>query len=105
MPPNWLAMVPTGSASPQLATEAATTAISRPGQCGLTLLRTTITPMVSSASAVAAALIVSAACESASILATNGPGSLPSSRRPSRSFTWLAKMMTAMPEVKPTVTG
>jgi len=61
--------------------------------------------MTSSASATAAGLMVSRERASASTLATKGPGSLPASVNPRRSLSWLAKMMTAMPAVKPTVTG
>jgi hypothetical protein len=35
----------------------------------------------------------------------SSPGSFPASVMPSRSWIWLAKMMTAMPAVNPTVTG
>ncbi len=45
------------------------------------------------------------AAPSASSLGTSSPGSLPVSVNPNRSLIWLAKMMTAMPAVKPTVTG
>ncbi len=38
-------------------------------------------------------------------LGRSSPGSLPVSLSPKRSLIWLAKMMTAMPAVKPTVTG
>ena len=62
-------------------------------------------PMVENARAMAAAFTVPAAPASTSSLAANSPGSLPSRVRPNRSLIWLAKMMTAMPVVKPTVTG
>ena len=42
---------------------------------------------------------------SATSLGTIGPGSSPASVRPSSSLSWLARMMTAMPAVNPTVTG
>ena len=105
MPPKRLPMVSTGKAKAKVATAATATAISMPGQCGLSFLAPTIRPMVSSDSATAAGLIVSSDRASVSILAMKAAGSLPSSLSPSRSFTWLAKMMTAMPAVKPTVTG
>ena len=41
----------------------------------------------------------------AGIFSTSGPGSGPVNVRPSSSPIWLAKMMTAMPDVKPMVTG
>jgi hypothetical protein len=37
-------------------------------------------------------------------LATNSAGTF-STCRPSRSLNWLAKMITAMPDVKPVITG
>ena len=68
--------------------------------------RPTIRPIDSSASATATRIErVAAASASAASFGTIGPGSLPASVRPSRSLIWLAKMMTAMPAVKPTVTG
>ena len=42
---------------------------------------------------------------SAASLGSSGPGSAPARCRPPRSFIWLAKMVTAMPAVKPTVDG
>ena len=50
-------------------------------------------------------LIVPQACPRAASLGMIAPGSSPASVRPNRSWIWLAKMMTAMPAVKPTVTG
>ena len=47
----------------------------------------------------------SAAAASACSLCTNSAGSRSASVRPNRSLIWLAAMMTAMPAVKPTVTG
>ncbi|MCB1987416.1 MAG: arsenite efflux transporter metallochaperone ArsD [Burkholderiaceae bacterium] len=52
-----------------------------------------------------AGLAVPAAAPSASSLAISGPGSLPASVSPNRSCNWLARMITPMPAVKPTVTG
>ena len=98
-------MVSTGSASAQASTLAATTPIRMPGQAGRSRLSTTISTTVSAASPTAAGLTVFAAPASAVSLGRNALGSWPASRRPSRSCSWLAKMMTAMPAVKPTVTG
>ena len=42
---------------------------------------------------------------SAASLGISGPGSAPARCRPPRSFSWLAAMVTAMPQVKPTVTA
>ena len=36
---------------------------------------------------------------------SNGPGSPPPNYSPRSSLIWLAKMITAIPAVKPTVTG
>ena len=55
--------------------------------------------------ATVAGLMVGSAAPSASSFGTSGPGSFPARRRPNRSVIWLAKMIMAMPEVKPTVTG
>ena len=56
-------------------------------------------------SAAAAALTVGSAAQSTGSLSSSGPGSGAGKVRPSSSFSWLAKMITAMPAVKPTVTG
>jgi hypothetical protein len=61
-------------------------------------------PIVSAVTARAEGLSVGSASASAPSLGSSGPGSF-SSARPSSSLIWLAKMMTAMPAVKPTVTG
>ena len=105
MPPKRLAMVSTGSANAHVTTAAAATAINMPGQCGRTRFSPKIAPIVSTASASAPTLMVGKARASTSALAMISPGSLPAIVSPSRSLTWLAKMMTAMPAVKPTVTG
>jgi hypothetical protein len=62
-------------------------------------------PTASTATVMAAALKVGSAGHSAWTLGTIGPGSGPCSVRPRSSLSWLAKMMIAMPDVKPTVTG
>jgi hypothetical protein len=76
-----------------------------PGHDGFRRFSPTIVPMVSAAMPTAAGLTVPAAAPSAVSLSISSPGSLPASDRPNNSPSWLAKMMTAMPVVKPTVTG
>ena len=105
MPPKRLPIVSIGRPSAKVATEPATTATSMPGQCGRSFRRPRITPMVRRARATAATFTVPAAPASTSSLAANSPGSLPCRVRPNRSLIWLAKMMTAIPVVNPTVTG
>ncbi|MCY1235713.1 hypothetical protein D9M72_483400 [compost metagenome] len=105
MPPKRVPIVSVGRCNRATATDATAIAISMPGQCGLSLRRAKITAIVSAAVATVAGLIVSIAAARAVILSRKGPGSLPSSVIPRRSRSWLAKMITAMPAVKPTVTG
>ncbi len=61
--------------------------------------------MLTAATATAERLAVCNARASTCSFGTNSPGSLPASVMPNRSLSWLAKMMTAMPAVNPTVTG
>ena len=104
MPPNFVPMVAIGRSRSAVTNAAAPTAISMPGQCGRTRRRPTITAMVPSDSATAAGVMVARAAQSAGSFSSSSPGS--SVRlRPSNSRIWLAKMITAMPAVKPTVTG
>ena len=105
MPPNCEPIVATGRCSSALAAAAAATAISMPGQCGRSFLSATMTTIVASDSAIAAGVSVGKYFQSTGSFCSSSPGSASASRNPSRSFTWLAKMMTAMPAVKPTVTG
>ena len=105
MPPKRVPIVSTGKPKAQAATDVATTAISMPGQCGRHRFSPAIRPIVAKASATVAGLTVPKAGASASILAISSPGSLPCSVSPNSSLIWLAKMMTAMPAVNPTVTG
>ena len=86
-------------------TEVATTAISSPGQCGRTRFRPWIRTMVPSAIATAAGVTDPRAAQSASIFGQSAAGSPPGRLIPKRSLIWLAKMMTAMAAVNPTVTG
>ena len=53
----------------------------------------------------AAGLSVGSAWPSAASFGNSGPGSAADSFKPPRSLSWLAKIVTAMPQVKPTVTA
>ena len=105
MPPKREPMVAIGRCSRAARTDAAATPIRNAGQCGRNRRTVMMMTMVSSATAIGAHPAVGRADPRASSLGTNGPGSGPLSVRPSNSLIWPAKMMTAMPEVKPTVTG
>jgi hypothetical protein len=105
MPPKRVPIVSTGRASRLASPEASATAIRNAGQCGRKRRTATIVPIASAAIAPAAGLSVGSAAARACSLGTIGPGSGPASVRPSSSLSWLARMMTAMPAVKPTVTG
>ncbi len=105
MPPKRVPMVSTGSASSAAATAVITTAISIAGHVGFHRRTSAMMAMVATETLTAPGLMVPLACASASSLGISSPGSLPDSVMPSRSRIWLAKMMTAMPAVKPTVTG
>ena len=76
-----------------------------PGQCGRHFFNATTVTMERSAMPAADGFSVPPACHNAISFGTKGPGSLPGSLRPSNSTIWPEKMMTAMPAVKPTVTG
>ena len=84
---------------------AAARAMRKAGQVGLGFRTMRMRPTVRAASPAACALKVGSAAQSAGIFSISGPGSAPGSVRPRSSLTWLAAMMMAMPEVKPTVTG
>ena len=105
MPPKRVPIVSTGSDRATAAIEAAATATSMPGHDGRARFSPTMMTTVSSAMRIAEGLNVPQAAASAFSLGMSSPGSLPSSDRPNSSLSWLAKMMTAMPAVKPTVTG
>ncbi len=76
-----------------------------PGHCGRQRFSPTITAMAPSATATDAGETVPRAAHSASTLGTISAGSPPGRVSPRRGRSWLAKMMTAIPAVKPTVTG
>ena len=105
MPPKREPIVSTGSDSRKAASEATTMATSMPGQLGRKRFSPATTRMVRRATPAAAGVKVPATAASASSLGTRSPGSGPDSVSPNRSRSWLAAMMTAMPAVKPTVTG
>ncbi len=105
MPPNVLPIVATGRENAAAKAEAATTAISMPGQLGRNLRSKRMVPTVIAETATADALSVGSARTSAASLGSSSPGSSPASSSPKRALIWLANMMTAIPAVKPTVTG
>ena len=105
MPPNFDPMVATGRPSAAVAMVAAATAIRSPGQCGRRCFRPTMMAMVANASPMVAGSAVGTAAQRAGSLSSSGPGSAPARVSPNSSRIWLAKMMMAMPAVKPTVTG
>lgn len=98
-------MVSTGRCSAAVAAEAAITAISIPGQPGRTRRSQKISAAEPAPMASASGLRLGAACHSAASLGSSGPGSAPARCRPRKSRIWLAKMVIAMPQVKPTVTA
>jgi hypothetical protein len=105
MPPKRLPIVSTGNDSAQVSIAASTTAIRMPGQDGRKRRSAAMTTMLTTATAMAAGLAVRSPPASAMSLGTNSPGSFADSVIPPRSLSWLAKMIMAMPAVKPTVTG
>ena len=105
MPPNLEPMVVTSSPRFQVMNAVSVTAINMPGQWGRSFLRPMMIATVPSERATAAGEMVGSACHRTGIFANSGPGSGALSVRPRRSLIWLAKMITAMPAVKPTVTG
>ena len=102
--PNREPMVSTGrSASATIADVTATAAIS-PGNFGATRRKTTISTMVPRPIRAEAAENVGRAAHSTSILLRNSAGTS-ATLSPKRSFSWLVAMITAMPIVKPFMTG
>jgi hypothetical protein len=98
-------MVSIGKCSSSAATDANTTAISIPGQPARQLCRAKISAAELAPTANAAGLSVGKAWLSTTSFGNSGPGSAPDSVNPPRSFNWLATMVTAIPQVKPTVTA
>ena len=101
MPPKRVPMVSTGSDSAHVANAAAATANRMPGQVGRHWRSTAMMAMLNTATLTAEALTVGSPRASASSFGINSPGSLPVRVMPSRSLSWLAKMITAMPAVNP----
>jgi len=94
-----------GQGNSQAAREASVTAISIPGQLGSNRRSRKIRAAEPTPTAIAAGLIVGSAWASAASFGNNGPSSAAGSFRPPRSLSWLAKIVTAIPQVKPTVTA
>jgi hypothetical protein len=105
MPPKRVPMVSTGSDNTHVAKAATATAIRMPGQLGRSLRSTTMRTMLTAATLTAETLAVCSARANASSFGMSSPGSFEVSVMPSRSLSWLAKMMTDIPAVNPTVTG
>ncbi len=85
--------------------EAPTTAINMFGQVGRRCCRTKMSAAEPTPMQNAAMLTVGSACPSAASFGSSGPGSGAAKVRPPRSLIWLARMVTAMPQVNPTVTA
>ena len=97
---------PPAGRTPRRRASASVTAIRKAGQCGRQRRTARITPTVTGGDRDRGEIDAWAAPRPAPpSLGTSGPGSGAASVRPSSSLSWLAKMMTAMPAVKPTVTG
>jgi hypothetical protein len=105
MPPKRVPMVSTGNDNAQVASAATTTAIRIPGQAGRSFRRPIMMAMQIPETATADKLAVCNPRARTSSFGINSPGSFVVSVIPSRSLNWLAKMMTAIPAVNPTVTG
>jgi hypothetical protein len=105
MPPKRVPTVSTGSDNAHVANAATTTAIRMPGQAGRSFRRKMMIAMLTAARATAEKLAVPSPPANASSFGRNSPGSFVASVIPSRSLSWLAKIMTAIPAVNPTVTG
>jgi hypothetical protein len=105
MPPKRLPIVSTGNPTSQTTREARPTVIRKAGQCGLKRRTVRMAAIASTETARAAAFTVGSAAASAWSFGTIGPGSPLGKVRPSSSLSWLAKMITAIPDVNPTVTG
>ena len=105
MPPKRVPIVSTGRPSSQPTTEASADGDQKPGQCGRQRRSGDDDRDREQRDRHRRGVDGRQAPRQRLQLRDHGPGSLPASVRPSRSLIWLAKMMTAMPAVKPTVTG
>ena len=103
-PPKREPMVATSRLSIAVITAVTATATRKPGHFGRYRRSPTMMPMARTDKASVAGLIVLMLSPMAHSFGSNAAGSL-AMLRPSSSFTWLAKMMTAIPAVNPTVTG
>ena len=79
--------------------------MSRFGARGAQRFTPTISAIVPAATISAAGFKLPRAAQSTSTFCTISAGSAPGRLSPSKSLIWLAKMMTAIPAVNPTVTG
>ena len=104
IPPKTEPIVLTGWLKAQTATEPSTTAIRNDGHFGRYRRRAKITTSAATDTPSAAGESVARAAQSTSNFTTTSPG-FDFGSRPKRSFSWLVKMITAIPAVKPVTTG
>jgi hypothetical protein len=97
-------MVSTGSPTSHTAAVAPATATSSAGPRGKKRFISTMTVSAPAATATAAGFTVARTVQSADSFSRKSAGIAPMFS-PSRSRIWLEKMMTAMPAVKPVMTG
>src|ERR1700739_2005138 len=98
-------MVSTGSLSATVASAASATTISIAGQRGCQKRKPTNSAMLASERLSAAGESVEIFDHRKGIFSRSGPGSAPLKDRPSSGLISLEKIVTAIPAVKPTVTG
>src|SRR6202041_799228 len=98
-------MVSIGKCSSTAATDANITAISIPGKPGHQRRSAKIIAEEPAPTANAAGLMVGNDCLGTASFGNRGPGSAQASVKPPTSFNWLATILTAIPQVKPTVTA
>jgi hypothetical protein len=97
-------MVATSSVSAQLASDAAATAIRKPGSFGANRRSSRMTASEPAAMVTVATSRLGIARTYATHFAMKSAGTA-SICSPSRSFTWLEKITSAIPAVKPVMTG
>src|ERR1700722_13983337 len=98
-------MVSTGSLSATAASAANTTTINIAGQRGRQKRKPAKNAMLTAERLSAASESVEMFDHRKGIFSSNGPGSDPLKDKPSRGLSSPEKIVTAMPAVKPTVTG
>ena len=103
-PPNLEPMVATSRPSSPVNAAHSATAINMPGHAGRKRRTAKITATASADRAAVRGWMAPREAHRTDSLGNSSAGSLAMSR-PSNSLSWLAKMMTAMPAVNPTVTG